>query len=262
MTANDIDYGASLGGFLLKDRLWFFGAYNRVTLDGHVSMLKSSTYVSKDLQFPFGAEDNLYSGKLTWNADSSTTVVGSVFADPSSTSGVSGADPRRDTAFMLVFLPVSPLRSTWDSTRSQGGNDYGIRVSRLFGADVLAVLQGSYHRDRSSLTAADEIRYQDFTCAGGTPDAPCRAPRPANSITGGYGFIAGGDNNVSSRRQVAAAVTSYSGTHEIKAGGDYMDGQSDQTIAWTGQQAVNMRNEYGQTYYTHNFMRRAPLTRR
>src|SRR5439155_5993702 len=31
------DYGASLGGFLLKDRLCFFGAYNRVTLDGHVS---------------------------------------------------------------------------------------------------------------------------------------------------------------------------------------------------------------------------------
>ena len=28
---NRFDYGADLGGFLLKDRLWFFGAYNRVT---------------------------------------------------------------------------------------------------------------------------------------------------------------------------------------------------------------------------------------
>src|SRR5262249_55465354 len=155
------------------------------------------------------------SGKLTWNADSSTTIVGSVFSDGSSTSGVSGADPRRDTAFMLIFLPVSPLQSTWDSTRAQGGNDFGVRVSRLFGADFLAILQGSYHRDHSSLTASDEIRYQDFTCGGGTPDNPCIAPRIATSITGGYGFIPGGDNNVASRKQVAAAATSYSGAHEI-----------------------------------------------
>ena len=42
------DYGADLGGFLVKDRLWFFGAYNRVSLQGHVSRVESSTYVSSD----------------------------------------------------------------------------------------------------------------------------------------------------------------------------------------------------------------------
>ncbi len=249
------DYGAALGGYLLKDRLWFFGAYDRVSLDGHVSRLESSAFVSKDDQFPFAAVDNLYSLKLTWNATASTSVVGSVFADPSSTSGLSGADPRRDAAFMLVFPPVSPVPSTWDSTRSQGGADYGVRGTRLFGADVLTNLQGSYHRDRSSLTAADEVRYQDFTCAGGTPGAPCKAPpnsRP-NSITGGYGPIPGGDNNVSSRGQVSAAATFYIGPHEIKVGGDYMNGRSDQIVARTGEQAVNVRNEWGQTYYVHQF---------
>ena len=29
------DYGADLGGYMMKDHLWFFGAYNRVT-DNHV----------------------------------------------------------------------------------------------------------------------------------------------------------------------------------------------------------------------------------
>ena len=252
------DYGADLGGFLLKDRLWFFGAYDRATFDGHVSRIQSSTYVSTDLQFPFGSADNLYSGKLTWNADSSTTVVGSVFADPSTTSGVSGADPRRDSAFIIIFPPVSPVPSTWDSTRSQGGNDYGVRATRIFGPNVLATLQGSYHQDRSSLTAADQIRYQDFTCAGGKPGTPCRAPRQPNSITGGYGFIAGNDDNSSSRHQYSGAVTSYSGTHEIKAGGDYVDGKTDQTSFYTGQQAVGVRNEYGQTYYLHTFFAAGP----
>jgi len=31
------DFGADLGGFLVKDRLWFFGAYNRVNLTAKVS---------------------------------------------------------------------------------------------------------------------------------------------------------------------------------------------------------------------------------
>ena len=39
------DYGVDLGGYLLKDRLWFFGAYNRVTLDGHLSRVVPTTAV-------------------------------------------------------------------------------------------------------------------------------------------------------------------------------------------------------------------------
>jgi outer membrane receptor protein involved in Fe transport len=250
-----LDYGASLGGYLLKDRLWFFGAYNRVTVDGHISRINPSTFVSTDLQFPFGVTDNLYSGKLTWNATPSTTVVGSAFSDSSSTSGASGADPRRDEAFMLVFLPVRPEQSTWSSTRRQGGMDYALRATRLFGPNVLATFQGSYHRDRSSLTAAEEIRYTDLTCAGGTPETPCRAPAPrqANSITGGYGLIPGGDHSVSSRPQYSLALTSYSGPHEIKAGGDYMVGRSNVTVRYTGEQIVSLRNEFGQIYYVHQF---------
>ncbi|HEY6929254.1 MAG TPA: TonB-dependent receptor [Thermoanaerobaculia bacterium] len=256
--ANRFDYGASLGGYLLKDRLWFFGAYNRVTLDTHVSRLESSALVSKDLQFPFSSTDNLYSGKLTWNAAPSTTVVASVFADPSTTAGASGGDPRRDLAFIIVFPPVSPAPSTWNSTRSQGGDDYGVQASQLFGTDVLATLQGSDHQDRSSLTAADEIQYKDFTCTGGTPDAPCGAPRQPNSITGGYGFITAADNSESSRAQIAAAVSVFARAHDLKAGGDYMYGRSDGTTSYTGEQQVGVRNEYGQTYYRHNFFAVSP----
>src|SRR5206468_6703282 len=90
-----LEYGADLGGFLLKDRLWFFAAYDRASLNGHVARTESSTYVSKDLRFPFDSVDNLWSGKITWNAAHSITVVANAFADPSSTSGAGGADSRR-----------------------------------------------------------------------------------------------------------------------------------------------------------------------
>src|SRR5438105_1274754 len=97
-----IDYGVDIGGFIFKDRLWIFGAYNRVRLQGDVSRVQSSTYVSREDRFPFDAVDNLYSVKLTWNVAVSTTVVATVFGDPSSNAGASGADPRQGLGSFYV----------------------------------------------------------------------------------------------------------------------------------------------------------------
>lgn len=250
------DYGADLGGFLVKDRFWFFGAYNRITLDGHVSRVESSTHVSKDDLFPVDGADDLYSVKLTWNATPSTTVVGTLFGDPSSTSGAAAADPRQGLGSIYVRPPVSPDPSTWYSTRTQGGADYGIRLTQLFGSQALATLQGSYHQDRNSLGAADGIQYKDWTCAGGTPNNPCHFPPEPNSIQGGYGPGLG--RSESSRRQYASSVSLYTENHELKAGGDYWDGQTDGTQLYTGGQLVQMFNEYGQTYYSHRYFAVSP----
>ena len=242
------DYGADLGGFLIKDRLWFFGAYNRVTLDGHVSRVAASRLVSKDDRFPFDAAGDLYSAKLTWNAAPSTTLVGTVFADPYSTSGAAGADPRQG---LNVFVRpiVSPDRSTWYSERIQGGTDYGLRLTRLFGSLALATAQGSYHRDRNELTAAETIRHEDQTCIGGTPERACAGQ--TNAVWGGYGNI---NETASSRRQYAAGISLYAGDHELKAGGDYLDGRVDWRNHFTGGQIAVLRNEFGQEYYFHSYL--------
>jgi hypothetical protein len=253
------DYGLDLGGFVLKDRLWFFGAYNRVTLTGDLSRVQSSTYVPADAKFPIDSADNLYSGKLTWNAASSTTVVGTIFADPSTTSGAAGADPRQGLGVGDVEPPVSLEPSTWYSSRTQGGTDFGVRLTQLFGSNVIATLQGSYHQDQNSLNASDLIRYTDETCTGGSPDDPCLLPPEPNSISGGYGFISGeGDHSRSSRQQYSASLIRYEGNHELKVGGDYVDGRTDGAAFATGEQLVWVRNEKGQPYYMHQFFAVSP----
>ena len=103
------DYGVDLGGFIVKDRLWFFAAYNRVDFRGDLSRVESSTYVSSEDLFPFDSTEDLYSGKLTWNAAPSTTVVGTVFADPSATSGAAGADPRQGAVFVTPPVSTGPV---------------------------------------------------------------------------------------------------------------------------------------------------------
>lgn len=256
---NRFDYGADLGGFLLKDRLWFFGAYNRVALRSEVARLQPSTHVSTDVRFPLDAASDLYSGKLTWNLARTTTIVGTVFADPSTSSGAAGADPRQGLGVNQVTPPVSLDRSTWYSERFQGGTDFGVRATHLLGSRAIATLQGSYHKDRNGLTPPPGIRTMDQTCAGGTPEEPCRRPAEDNSVTGGYGFVIGlNDHSASSRQQYAAGLTLYEGDHEIKAGGDYQDGRNDVLGFYTGGQLVWIRNERGEPYYAHRFFAVSP----
>jgi len=245
-----VDYGADLGGFLLKDRVWFFGAYNRITLDGGLSRVDSTSHVSRDDRFPFDAEEYLYSGKVTWNAGTSMTMVGTALADPSYTSGAAGADPRQGLGVLFVAPIVSPQRSTWYSTRTQGNTDYGLRVTRLFASRALATIQGGYHRDRNSITAADEIQYRDWRCVGGTPEQRCDAPAEPNDIWGGYGPFG---QSASSRQQYAASASVFAGNHELKVGGDYLDGRTENLQRHSGGQLVGLFNEYGQEYYQHRY---------
>ncbi|HEY3173973.1 MAG TPA: TonB-dependent receptor, partial [Thermoanaerobaculia bacterium] len=253
-----LDYGVDLGGFLVKDRLWFFGAYNRVDLDGHVSRVQSSRLVSAANRFPFNDAENLYSGKVTWNAATSSSVVATVFADPSTSSGAAGADPRQGLGVGYVTPILSPDPSTWSSERKQGGIDYGVRATRLFGSRAIATVQGSRHEDRNNLTAADRVQFRDQTCEGGAPDSPCGRPLEDNFISGGYGLIGGIDRNVSKREQYSGDITFYGGSHEIKAGGDYLDGRTRGGGGFTGGQRVIARNERGELYYVHQFVAVSP----
>jgi carboxypeptidase family protein/TonB-dependent receptor-like protein len=249
-----VDYGFDIGGFIVKDRLWIFGAYDRVGLQGHVSRVNEATHVSKSDRFPIDTTSNLYSGKLTWNLGPSTTIVGTVFADPSTNSGAAAADPNQSLGGVFANAPVSLDPSTWYSARHQGGTDFGIRASQLFGSQAIATLEGALHREQNSLTAPDRIRYEDWTCAGGTPEHACDFPSEPNSVTGGYGLILGfADHSVSSRWQIRGDVTLYGGNHEIKAGGDYQDGRTATRGSSTGGQLVFIQNEFGQPYYEHNF---------
>ena len=249
-----LDYGIDLGGFLLKDRLWFFGAYDRASVQAHVSQVQSFGNVTKDDRFPFEGTDTFYSGKLTWNAGPSTSIVGTAFADPTNNSGAAGADPQQGLGAADVSLIVSPDPSTWYSKRYQGGVNYGLRFSQLLGSHAIVTLQGSSHSERNSLTPPDGIRTEDDTCSGGTLDHPCAFPEFPSWIRGGYGQVFGfSDHNESTRRQYGGNLSLYSGNHTIKAGGDYMDGRTDALFFFTGGQSVYIGNEYGQRYYLHDY---------
>ena len=246
------DFGADLGGFVWPDRIWFFLAYDRVNNPNTVSRYNSSSAVPNTTQFPLDETDNLYSGKLTFNVLQGTTLVATAFSDPSVLSGAANADPRQ--ARVTQISSLNPR--TWESRRDVGGLDMGLRLNQLFGSVGLATLQASQHKDRFQLQpsgAGSGIRTDDLTCSGGTPAIPCNPPTTP-TVTGGFGEIFGPtQNNRSVRNMYRGDLTFYLGSNEAKLGGDYQTGKTTAFTFYTGGQQVQKFNEYGQTYYAHNF---------
>jgi hypothetical protein len=101
-----------------------------------------------------------------------------------------------------------------------------------------------------SATADNRIEYVDWTCEGGTLDQACAIPAFPNRVWGGFGSLSG---EHSSRSQFVTQGTLYAGDHELKAGGDYMNGKTNSYVFTTGGQRVAVFNQYGQLYYRHTF---------
>ena len=131
------DYGADLGGYILKDRLWFFGAYDRVdnSQDTQVTIGPTSGDTTN-----LKTSGNLYSGKLTWHVNDSHTVIGTVFGDPTNDTGAVG--------------PLIGPRTTYDGTVAVGGTDWGLRYEGIFGAKWLVTAQGGVHRENANRSRA------------------------------------------------------------------------------------------------------------
>jgi len=249
------DYGVDLGGAIVKDKLWFFAAYNRVDTPGTTSRFVSTPAVPNTLLFPRNTTDNLYSGKLTWNIATGSSLVATVFADPSQINGAA----RVSTYGGLI---ENPDPSTWEAQRHIGGTDFALHFTQLFGSSAAIMAQLSRHNDRFEFTPSgpgQAVRTEDWTCQGGTPDSPCDYPVEPNSVSGGFGGYGGvNQNNRSRRDQARADLALYRGDHEIKLGGAYQTAQTTATTAITGGQLVQIGSEYGQTYYLHTFFAKSP----
>lgn len=247
------DFGADLGGYIWKDRIWFFSAYDHIKTPGEVSRYVSTSVVPNTAKFPLTEKDNLYSGKLTFNLLPQTTLVATGFSDPTVISGAAGSDPHQSRVRQITSFDPR----TWESQRNIGGLDFGLRLDQLFGAHGVLGIQASQHKDRYQLQpsgAGSGVRTDDFTCSGGTQTKPCVEPSSSKLTTGGFGQIFGPTlNNFSVRNQARGDFTFYAGSHEAKVGADYATGKTTAITFYTGKQSVEKHNEYGQTYYVHNF---------
>ncbi|MEP6994344.1 MAG: TonB-dependent receptor, partial [Acidobacteriota bacterium] len=218
---NRLDYGTDLGGYIIKDNLWFFGAYDRVQNTTKQS-LSSGPNVGQ--RADTDSTRDLASAKLTWMITPSHSLVGSFFQDPRDDVGAvnDGAHP------------LNGPFETFIGTQKFGGRDYSLRYNGLFGSKFILAAQGAVHHEQNSvlpgLPGGDEIQFVD--------------QRDNNAQTGGFGLI---QEKAFKRYLGAISGTTYLANHEIKGGVEYLEDKADVVKRESGGQLVTILNIEGYT---------------
>ncbi|MGE5278733.1 MAG: TonB-dependent receptor [Acidobacteriota bacterium] len=230
------DFGVDIGGYAVKDRLWFFGAYDHVrnTQDTQITqgpeeVIGTNTDVT--------TTSNLYSGKLTWRINDQHSLIATVFGDPTDDEGAVG--------------PVIGPPSTYEGTVSVGGTDFGARYEGILSPRWLVTAQFGYHRENTSTLPGPDggaIYYVDNQ--GDTPIA-----------SGGFGGSNGDglfDTKKFTRYDYRANGNAFVGNHDIKFGGEFERVNSDVFRNYSGGQFVTILPAYeddplGRPVYFHSF---------
>ncbi len=217
----DTDYGADVGGYAVKDRLWFFLAYNGD--NGRIDRVPQQARSVLGQRFEQRSYYNLFSTKLTWNIAEGSSIVGTYFRDPEHREGA-------------IFTPTGTNVNQYSGRLDVGSDDYAGRFNQLFGSFGVLNLQYSRHHDRFLFSPLDPeaIQYRDRTHPEDYPFFP---------TSGGFGRVAGFRyHNLGDRKAYEGAFTAFVQNHEVKFGGDYVKNVTAAITSYTGSQRVQVRN--------------------
>ncbi len=202
------DFGADLGGYFVKDRLWFFGAVNQVqrnqdyTRNTGIFFLSNNALDTSKGVGGFTTTDGtdntkttLYSGKLTFRLGEAHTISASVFGDPGTFDG-------------RGFGSIGPDSAVIVETKT-GGLDAALKYDGIFGTSFLLSAQYSHHVDKSDSSTPFDNQLPIWNYRGGRTYVASGGP--LGPIT----------NEEYKRDDYKATGSFFAGAHEIKIGGEY-----------------------------------------
>ncbi|WP_421729476.1 TonB-dependent receptor [Brevundimonas sp.] len=122
------DTAFTIGGPIIRDRLWLFGSYQKKNREDDV-LDTDSGEILRSVE----SDQDYYFGKLTWQVTDNDRLTATFFSDPTEISGQNS----------------SAIINRRDYSRTQGGDNYKIDYSRTWG-DLL--FNAYYFKHESELT--------------------------------------------------------------------------------------------------------------
>ena len=200
------DTAFTLGGPIIKDKLWFFTSLQRKERDEDVI-----DPVTQTLLRTINTTEDLGFAKLTWQATENDRVVAQFFNDPYDRSGSA------NTAVV----------QNRDVARIQGGDNYKLEYSHAW-ENLIVTANIVSHEGELSNTAADLTTRNDVAFSG-------IAVTNAETQLGGAG-----SNTITFRNKDAINLTAEyfldtgMGSHEIKVGFSQIDNEYNRDLIYTG----------------------------
>jgi len=231
------DLGLSIGGPIVKDKLYYFVAYNPVisktsgAIEGIALPSNLSTIVGDPTQAPYDPtatypaavaglqtyerKSNNYAGKLTWYASPNHRLELTAFGDPS--TGDIG--PQRFSLRNIDFPEGGGL-----SEIEYGANNYSLKYDGVFTPTLFMQAQIGRHDGKFTESGGlNKSRYTDQRQLRCFLSPRLCAPGQANDNAatwafGGVGFIS---NSTDLNDQAKVVLTWVAGNNELKGGVSY-----------------------------------------
>jgi hypothetical protein len=196
---DNYDFGLTLGGPLVKDKIFFFGAFN--------PQYQTRTFVAPP-GFPLASQGDIdrkrrilsYAGKLTWQLNANHRFDVSAFGDPA--KGDMG--PQRFSSLVADADSFSEI--------TYGGHNQVVKYDGILSRNWL--IEASYAHAKNKITetpAKDQWRITDTTV---TP----------NVTTGGIGFYEQGNDGTNNQYSFKSTnMFKGGGSHQLRYGVQYED---------------------------------------
>lgn len=254
------DFGASVGGPIIKDRLFWVAGYNPVEnkfdtfapfVDNPVSAQGDAsrtyptvnTYASAGSGREIKRSNDNYFAKLNWSVTPNHRFDLTVFGDPSDGDGRSGA-----TAGQFVMeadvnndgIPDAGLSKTavFTGNARRSALDYGadqqsLRYTGLFGGEWFVEGQVNHRKnDFTETSLIDEYAYTDTRLLREQAFSfPQTLSYSVSPTAGGAGFIG---SRTDETYDYSVKLSKTFGAHELKAGLQYFDVEYVQPSVYSG----------------------------
>jgi outer membrane receptor protein involved in Fe transport len=130
---SEVDAGFDIGGPIVKDKLWFFGAFNPQYRKNFFLTQTFLQDVENKVTTPF------YAGKLTWSINPNHTFTFSTFGDYTKQEG-----------HLFGFSGFGANLASFRGETQTGGSNYAVRLNSTFSPNFIGEFSGGLHFQRAN----------------------------------------------------------------------------------------------------------------